>query len=362
MKTKTKTKGKRRYLARGTATCAAELSGDGNVNANDPEASAEAMKEQFANSDGNGSYGTPSGNASADDPQASTETKKQQPANGDENWTDTPSPKDIRNARIGNFVARINDALTKSVQGFIEGGCVLIEAKDALDHGDFLEMLADIPLDEAKAERLMAIAKHPILSDSAHVRNLPPSYSTLYELTKLPNEKLKAMIAAGRIDRNTERKEVEELRKKLDEEEVRFHDVPNALGLLNGFRKKWPKPAAKEELVDAMLLDPENEADSNEYDIELEDLPKLVSWITALHKACEERQAEWDAEIALRKAADEAAAGKEDQTKRNRPRFKSGFKYNYVPGSNVAEQADMADQTDDAATSKEPTDADSAQV
>jgi hypothetical protein len=30
----------------------------------------------------------------------------------------------------------------------------------------------------------MAVAEHPVLSNSAHVQNLPPSWGTLYELTK----------------------------------------------------------------------------------------------------------------------------------------------------------------------------------
>jgi hypothetical protein len=55
MATKTKNKGKRR--SRRTATCASELSGDGNISA---ETSAEAMKQQFANSKENGNDTTQS--------------------------------------------------------------------------------------------------------------------------------------------------------------------------------------------------------------------------------------------------------------------------------------------------------------
>src|SRR5262245_20790937 len=82
-------------------------------------------------------------------------------------------------------------AWRKGVEAFIETGRLLIEAKDALDHGQFEAMVRlKLPFDPSVARKLMAVARHPVLSNRAHAHVLPPSWTTLYELTKLPDETL----------------------------------------------------------------------------------------------------------------------------------------------------------------------------
>jgi hypothetical protein len=48
------------------------------------------------------------------------------------------------------------------------------------------------------AQRLMKIARHPVLGKAAHVQFLPSAWGTLYELTKLPEPTLRAALADGR--------------------------------------------------------------------------------------------------------------------------------------------------------------------
>ena len=43
------------------------------------------------------------------------------------------------------------------------------------------------------------IAENPVLANSSHGSNLPPSWRTLVELTKLPEEVLEEALDAGRI-------------------------------------------------------------------------------------------------------------------------------------------------------------------
>jgi hypothetical protein len=47
-----------------------------------------------------------------------------------------------------------------------------------------------------------------VLSNTAHARLLPPSWMTLYELTKLPEETLRKKIDCGAITPKIERKDV----------------------------------------------------------------------------------------------------------------------------------------------------------
>lgn len=72
----------------------------------------------------------------------------------------------------------------------------------ALGHGNFERLFAGHkdPVAEpvhctiGTAERLMKIAGHGIISKSAHGPTLPPSWRTLYELTKVPDDRLEVAL------------------------------------------------------------------------------------------------------------------------------------------------------------------------
>jgi hypothetical protein len=57
----------------------------------------------------------------------------------------------------------------------------------------------------------MAVAGHRVLSDSAHVQNLPPAWGTLYELTKIPTPDLLDAIDRGEVRADMERGDVAKL-------------------------------------------------------------------------------------------------------------------------------------------------------
>ena len=76
-----------------------------------------------------------------------------------------------------DYAKRIKAALGKSVVGFIEAGQELIQAQDDLvQHGEWDTLVeTDLGMDRSTAFRLMAIAKHPVLSNVAHAQHFPPS-------------------------------------------------------------------------------------------------------------------------------------------------------------------------------------------
>jgi hypothetical protein len=103
----------------------------------------------------------------------------------------------------------ITAAWQKSTSAIIETGLLLKEAKTGLDHGQWAKMVqAELPFNERTAQRLMAIAQHPVLSNTTHVSHLPSSWATLYELTRIPNDQLKAKLSDGSINPRTERRDV----------------------------------------------------------------------------------------------------------------------------------------------------------
>jgi len=105
------------------------------------------------------------------------------------------------------WAPRISAEWRKSVAGILAVGRQVAAAKAACEYGEFLRLfkrhpqaVADpVPFGEDTAERLMKVAVHPVLSDSARGRSLPQSWRTLYELSKLPHEQLEAAIASGEV-------------------------------------------------------------------------------------------------------------------------------------------------------------------
>src|SRR5438132_1611612 len=107
------------------------------------------------------------------------------------------------------WATKIAGAWQKTTAAVIETGLLLIEARRALGRGAFDTMVhTNLPFSERTAQRLMRIASHPVLSNPTRVSLLPPSWGTLYELTKVSSEVLEAKIEDGTITPNLERADV----------------------------------------------------------------------------------------------------------------------------------------------------------
>jgi hypothetical protein len=121
----------------------------------------------------------------------------------------------LSNRRDWQFHAeRINAAWRKQTASIIETGKYLIEAHDEMERTSFEAMVQQkLTFGPSTARKLIVIARHPILTNCAHVHKWPPSWGTLYELAKLPIEVLRAKLADGRIAPKLERKDVVSWRK-----------------------------------------------------------------------------------------------------------------------------------------------------
>jgi len=97
----------------------------------------------------------------------------------------------------------------RTAAGFIETGRALLAAKASLPHGEFGAMCeSDLPFNPRTAQRLMAIASDPRLTDPTLASHLPPSWDTLYLLTRLPDDELQARLNDGTIHPDMRRTEV----------------------------------------------------------------------------------------------------------------------------------------------------------
>ena len=112
-----------------------------------------------------------------------------------------PATTLTRMPRAEQWADRISTQVGKSVEALIEVGRLLVQAKADLPHGEWGRLFSEelIPFSQNTAGQLMAISSNRILSNSAHVQNLPPSWGTLYELTKVPDITLANALKDGVI-------------------------------------------------------------------------------------------------------------------------------------------------------------------
>jgi N6-adenosine-specific RNA methylase IME4 len=128
------------------------------------------------------------------------------------------------------WAARIKAAWQSSVEGIFKTGRELIAAKGELEHGAFEAMIEnDLPFGPRSAQRLMAIAADKRLTKATHGSLLPPSWRTLYELTRLPDDVLAEKLKDGTVNCEMERSDVQLMLNRINRAERFKHMAAPAL-------------------------------------------------------------------------------------------------------------------------------------
>lgn len=121
-------------------------------------------------------------------------------------WT-WATPKTLPTTRKG-WATIIRRDLAAAAKAIVQTGIHLIQAKETLSHGEWEPFLRnDLHIQPRTAERFMAIARHPVLASPARSGQLPSSWGTLYELSRLESGALENAIAAGEVHPDMERKD-----------------------------------------------------------------------------------------------------------------------------------------------------------
>jgi hypothetical protein len=126
----------------------------------------------------------------------------------------------MKKTKADYWAPRINAEWRKSVEGILNVGRELIAAKEACEHGEFLRLFKGhdkavpnpVTFSVSSADKLMSVASCEAFTNSELVPNLPQSWGTLYELTKLDDEQIVAGIKAGEITAEMTRAEAFALR------------------------------------------------------------------------------------------------------------------------------------------------------
>jgi hypothetical protein len=172
-------------------------------------------------------------------------SKKQRPGgnrgaksgNATTNLPAKAEPKQAEKAQPWDDHARaISAAWQKGLDSILETGRLLLKAKEELDeHGAWLPMIRKhLPFGADTAQKLMAIARNPVLTNTAHARFLPARSDTLYQLSRLDAKRgegtLLAKIKDGTITPKTKREEVTEWLKPPS-----GGDPPRTIAKRNGY-------------------------------------------------------------------------------------------------------------------------------
>lgn len=93
----------------------------------------------------------------------------------------------------------VSDSWRSAVESIIETGRRLVEAKQRVGRGNWLDAVQLMPFGERTAQRLIEISRNPVLSNPTYTSHLPASWMTLATLAQLPAEEVTALIDNGRI-------------------------------------------------------------------------------------------------------------------------------------------------------------------
>ena len=97
--------------------------------------------------------------------------------------------------------------LGQAVAGFVAAGRHLAQAKKAVGHGGWEAWCSEqVGITSRTAQMLMELPRHPAISNPNHGSHLPPSWRTLYELSRMDAPLLEAAIIAGDVHPELERK------------------------------------------------------------------------------------------------------------------------------------------------------------
>jgi hypothetical protein len=154
------------------------------------------------------------------------------------------------------WAARISAAWQKSVASIIDTGHLLLAAKadPKMQYGEWGTMVeSDLPFNRHTAHKLMQIAGDKRLTNVSQGKHLPPSWTTLYELTKLDDATFDQKLRDGFINPDMQRKDVARENRILGRERGRRR----VEAAISARRAPDPKAAdGSEEIGPTPTLDP----------------------------------------------------------------------------------------------------------
>lgn len=108
-------------------------------------------------------------------------------------------PQELLPATAAEWAPRIELHQRAAVESIVAIGSEFIAAKAALPHGEFGKLGAIVGMSDRTVRKFVAIARHSVLADRSNWSGLPASWTTLYELSQVPELELRAALDSGAV-------------------------------------------------------------------------------------------------------------------------------------------------------------------
>ncbi len=136
------------------------------------------------------------------------------------------------------WAERLRAQVEAAAAAILNLGCDLLAAREDMPYGEWCAMVRDdLGRTPRWAQQLMSIARHGITGDAKQVSQLPADTDTLYKLSRVPADRVRAWIDTGEVAPTTTRSETHKLIRQSKHGPGWAHTEPNpehVVGEING--------------------------------------------------------------------------------------------------------------------------------
>jgi hypothetical protein len=140
---------------------------------------------------------------------------------------------------VAQYADRITSAWHRATASIIEVGNNLIDAKKNLTPSDFRDLIRGLEdqrvMSRSTISKLMTVASNAVLTKPDFQSQLPPSYETLYKLSRQDQAVLEKKIIDGEVTTETQQREIAQIFGKSNPKvtQTRSKDEIRVLGVKN---------------------------------------------------------------------------------------------------------------------------------
>lgn len=186
-----------------------------------------------------------------------------------------------------DFAAAINGAWRQTTDGVLATAKLYHDARESLGQAGWNDLCANVPHNDSTARKFALIGRWAKGYDALGLPTgqLPAGWGTLYTLTRVPEQALRAALASGAVHSGMERADAERLLPKTPKARVAAAPTVTAAAPTVAPVNAMPLPMTFAQTIERLL---ELKADAQPADYKAE-LPRAklgvaVAFLTAVHK------------------------------------------------------------------------------
>lgn len=114
-------------------------------------------------------------------------------------------------SKIQKYISKFVTNYKSNIELIVQNGLLLKDARTDLNDNEWNDLQKNLKLTYRLTQAITRIGKNKILTDAKYYKLLPPNLFSIYELTKLNEQRLLELIRSEKINSNTSRFEIQKL-------------------------------------------------------------------------------------------------------------------------------------------------------